>query len=59
MNAQEQIRFDAAYQNHLTALKLQGKVPKTIEAYAFAVRRAVFRSRSRRPHHRRTQPLLL
>ena len=39
MNAQDQLRFDAAYQQHLTALKLQGKAPKTIEAYAFAVRR--------------------
>ena len=32
--------FDAACQQHLAALKLQGKAPKTIEAYAFAVRRA-------------------
>ena len=39
MNAQDQLRFDAAYQQHLTALKLQGKAPKTIEAYAFSVRR--------------------
>ena len=39
MNAQDQLRFDAAYQQHLTALKLQGKAPKTIESYAFAVRR--------------------
>ena len=39
MNAQDQLRFDAAYQQHLTALILQGKAPKTIESYAFAVRR--------------------
>ena len=47
MNAQEQIRFDAAYQNHLTALNLQGKTPKIIKANAIrrAPRRAVFRSR--------------
>lgn len=39
MNATEQSRFDVLYQNHLTALTLQGKARKTIESYAFAVRR--------------------
>ena len=39
MNATEQSRFDTLYQHHLIALKLQGKARKTIEAYAFAVRR--------------------
>jgi integrase/recombinase XerD len=39
MNATEQSRFDLLYQHHLTALNLQGKARKTIEAYAFAIRR--------------------
>ncbi len=39
MNASEQSRFDILYQRHLVALNLQGKARKTIEAYAFAVRR--------------------
>jgi site-specific recombinase XerD len=39
MKKTEQARFDRLYQRHLTALKLQGKRPKTIEAYARAVRR--------------------
>lgn len=39
MNATEQSRFNALYQHHLVALNLQGKARKTIEAYAFAVRR--------------------
>ena len=39
MNATEQSRFDTLYQHHLIALKLQGKARKTIQAYAFALRR--------------------
>jgi len=39
MNATEQQRFDALYEQHLTNLKLQGKRPKTIWAYSLAVRR--------------------
>jgi len=39
MDAQEKLRFNALYQNHLTALTLQGKASKTIDAYARAVRR--------------------
>lgn len=39
MNASELARFEALYAQHLTALKLQGMRPKTIEAYARAVRR--------------------
>ena len=39
MNASEQSRFDRLYERHLRALRLQGKAPKTIEAYAFAIRR--------------------
>jgi len=39
MDHSEQLRFETLYQQHLTALKLQGKRPKTIDAYARAVRR--------------------
>ena len=39
MIAAEESRFDALYAQHLTALKLQGKAPKTIEGYSRAVRR--------------------
>jgi len=39
MEHSEQLRFETLYQQHLTALKLQGKRPKTIDAYARAVRR--------------------
>lgn len=39
MIASEQARFEDLYQRHLSALKLQGMRPKTIEAYARAVRR--------------------
>jgi len=39
MNASEESRFDALYDQHLTALKLQGKAPKTIEGCARAIRR--------------------
>ncbi len=39
MNADEQLRFDTSYQQHLLSLKLQGKAGKTIEAYGHAVRR--------------------
>lgn len=31
MNALEQSRFDALYDQHLTALKLHGKALKTVE----------------------------
>lgn len=39
MNPSEKSRFDAQYQQHLTALKLQGKADATIDSYARAVRR--------------------
>ena len=39
MNRKEQARFDSLYAQHLTALKLQGLAPKTIDAYSRAVRR--------------------
>ena len=39
MKASEQSRFDQQYQQHLTALKLQGKADATIDSYARAVRR--------------------
>ena len=39
MNAKEQARFDRLYQEMGQTLKLQGKRPKTIEAYSRAVRR--------------------
>ena len=39
MIPKEKSRFDILYQKHLTALKLQGKADKTIEAYARGVRR--------------------
>jgi len=39
MIATDQARFDSLYEQHLTALKLQGKRAKTIEAYSRAVRR--------------------
>lgn len=39
MNASEESRFDALYAQHLTALKLQGKAPKTIDGYSRAIRR--------------------
>lgn len=39
MNALEQARFQALYEQMLKLLKLQGKRPKTIEAYSRAVRR--------------------
>ncbi len=39
MNSSEQARFDGLYAQHLRALKLQGKAPKTIESYGRAVRR--------------------
>jgi integrase/recombinase XerD len=39
MNIQEQARFSTLYQQHLTALKLQGKALKTIEGYARGLRR--------------------
>jgi hypothetical protein len=39
MNAKEQARFDQQYRQMEQTLKLQGKRPKTIEAYSRAVRR--------------------
>ncbi len=39
MTPAEQTRFDALYEQHLRALKLQGKSAKTIDVYARAVRR--------------------
>jgi hypothetical protein len=39
VNAIEQARFNPLYKQMLQALKLQGKRPKTIEAYSRAVRR--------------------
>jgi len=39
MIASEAERFSPLYEQHLTALKLQGKRPKTVEAYGRAVRR--------------------
>lgn len=41
MTKSEQQRFDKQYQKHLLELKLQGKSPKTIDAYARAIRRLV------------------
>ena len=39
MNTIEQQQFDSLYQQHLVNLRLQGKRPATIDAYARAVRR--------------------
>jgi len=39
MEPSEQSRFDLLYQQHLNALRLQGKAHNTIDAYARAVRR--------------------
>jgi integrase/recombinase XerD len=39
MDAAEQARFERLYQQHLLALKTQGKRPKTIDAYSRALRR--------------------
>ena len=39
MNAKEKERFENLYQRHLQALTLQGKRPRTIDAYSRAVRR--------------------
>jgi site-specific recombinase XerD len=39
VNSKEKARFEKLYQRHLQALKLQGKRPKTIDAYSRAVRR--------------------
>ena len=39
MHTSEQSRFEIQYQQHLTALKLQGKADATIDSYARAVRR--------------------
>jgi len=39
MDPKETNRFNELYQRHLRLLKLQGKSPKTIDAYARAVRR--------------------
>lgn len=40
MNHEEARRFECLFQTYLNALTLQGKQPKTIEAYALAVRQA-------------------
>lgn len=40
MNHEEASRFECLFQTYLNALTLQGKQPKTIEAYALAVRQA-------------------
>lgn len=39
MDASEKSRFDALYDQHITALKLQGKAAKTLDSYARALRR--------------------
>jgi site-specific recombinase XerD len=39
MNAASSAHFDRQYQRHLKHLKLKGRQPKTIEAYARAIRR--------------------
>ena len=39
MNKAQQTKFDSLYEKHVSALKRQGKSPKTVEAYARAVRR--------------------
>ncbi len=39
MNKAETKRFNELYQRHQRLLKLQGKRPKTIDAYSRAVRR--------------------
>ena len=39
MDHSEQARFDRLYQKHLTALKLQGKRPSTIDLYSRPLRR--------------------
>jgi site-specific recombinase XerD len=41
MNILDQQRTDVLYQRHVTALTLQGKRPKTVEAYARALRRLI------------------
>ena len=40
MNSSSATDFDRLYQSHLKHLKLKGLQPKTIEAYARAIRRA-------------------
>lgn len=39
MNATSSAQFDQQFQRHLKHLKLKGMRPKTIEAYARAIRR--------------------
>ena len=39
MNPYQQRKFDSLYQQHLKALRGQGKSPSTIDVYARAVRR--------------------
>lgn len=39
MNKTQQTKFDSLYEKHVSALKRQGKSPKTVEAYSRAVRR--------------------
>lgn len=44
MHASEQSRFEVQYQQHLTALKLQGKADATIDSYARAADRRALRA---------------
>lgn len=39
MNKSQQVKFDALYRKHVSALKRQGKAEKTVDVYARAVRR--------------------
>ena len=39
MNKSQQVKFDALYRKHVSALKRQGKAESTIDVYARAVRR--------------------
>ena len=39
MNTSQQKRFDSLYQQHVKALKRQGKAKATVDAYSRAVRR--------------------
>lgn len=39
MNPSERLRFQTLYQDHLNALKRQGKAPATIDGYSRAIRR--------------------
>ena len=39
MNKSQQIKFEALYRKHVSALKRQGKAASTIDVYSRAVRR--------------------